>query len=466
MVQLAAVEIPVFVDGGIVLVGYQTALVPISVSDNSIQWHLETNKTGPINPYNLEITQKGWFKHQDWETFKNTRCFVGWCPFVHINLGTSILADEVCWSDSKTQKRTLRWSGISLGGQAITANPVQIGITAQANFSFTTNKINFTPSNNFAKLLKYTSKEVAAIIDCRRGRSWLAPKLSLMLHMAHAWSARNGIDPDPVPYAMPCHDGSQAEAALRDSGDLLLLGQGVDAFTLRQLMLGLNVNLHRSRHQTEDAGNGKIFGFEFMDIVCEPPMGGNMKRVNIKSQGRCWFSIVNKADAVVVCADLGQAMAPVDESNQRKPECNVLPLGSDFLAAPISCLAELTLRQGQQDADLNGKQNESFKISDDHFWRISGNPFGACIHNGDDLHTCWGRDDLLQRITKRTTLNSIFQDHKQIYTCGLTYPPEGAVVFGERQARKEALPTQRFLSEGKSISIAVQERVPEQQRAS
>jgi hypothetical protein len=454
MVQLAAVELPVLVDEGIVLVGYQTALVPISVSDNLIQWHLETSERGRINPYELKSTQNQWFKQQDWKSFKNMRCFVGWCPFVHINLGTSILADRVGWSDSKLQKRTLHWSGISLGCQALTAGPMQIGFTAQANFSFVPNKVNFTPSNSFAKLLKDTSKEVAAVIDCLDSRSWLVPKLSLMLHMVHTWSARNGIDPDPVPYAKPFHDGSQAEAVLRDCGDLVLLGQGQDALTLRQLMLGLNVNLLQSRHQTADACSGKVFGFEFMDIVCEPPMGGNMKRINVKTQGGCWFSVVNKADAVVVCANLGQAITPVDENNERNPNCNVLPPGLNYLAVPLSCLTELIQRQGRRDPDLNGKQNESFKISDDHFWKVSGNPFEDCAHNGQKTHTCWERDNLLQRVTKRGTLHSIIKDSKQIRACGTIYP-SGAVVFGERPARIEMPSIQRFLSNEKFVVAIV-----------
>jgi hypothetical protein len=437
--------------------------VPIFISDNSIQWHLETSEEGRINPYELKSTKTEWSKHRDWNIFKNMRCFVGWCPFAHINLGTSILADRVGWSNSKLQKRTLHWSGISFGCQVLTTtNPLRIGFMVQANFSFAPNKVNFTPSNSFAKLLKDTSKEVAAVIDCLDNRSWLVPKLSLMLHMAHAWSARNNLDPDPIPYAEPCHDGSQAEAALRDSGDLVLLGQGPDVFNLRQLLLGLNVNMLQGRYQTEDAGSGKLFGFEFMDIVCEPPTGGNMKRVSVEPQGKCWFGIVNKADAVVVCSNLGQAITPVDENNQRNPNCNVLPPGSNYLAVSLSCLTELILRKGQQDPDLNAKQNVTFKISEDHFWEVTGNPFEDCGHIGQPTQTCWERDNLLQRITKRHRLHGFLKDGKQIRTCGTIYP-SGAVVFGERPGRMEILSVKRFLGGDKFITATVQERVREQQ---
>jgi len=145
---------------------------------------------------------------------------------------------------------------------------------------------------------------------------------------------------------------------------------------------------------------------------------------------------VNKANAVVLCANLGQAITPVDENNHRNPSCNILPPSSGYLAVPLSCLIELILRQGRQDPDLNAKQNETFKISDDHFWTILGNPFKDCTHIGQQTKTCWERENLLQKITKRGSLNGMLKDGKQIRTCVHIYP-SGAVVFGERSGRME-----------------------------
>jgi len=450
MVQLSAVEIPVLIDDGIVLVGYQTALVPISCSENFIQWHLETDEGGQINPYELKATRKEWFRKRDWESFKSMRCFVGWCSSAHINLGTKVLTNKVGWSDSKSQKRTLHWSGISLGCQAATSNPMQVGFMAQANFSFVPNKVNFNPPKCFAKLLKDTSKQVAAVVDCLYDRSWIVPKLSLMLHMAHAWSVCNNLEPDPIPFACPAPDGSQAEAVLRDSGDIVLLGRGQDTFTLRQLMLGLSVNLLESNRRTEDAASGKIYGFEFMDIVCEPPSGGNMKRIDVKSPGKCWLSVVNRADAVVLCANLGQAITPMDENNERNPSCNIMPPGCGYLAVPLSCLTYLIVQQGWQESDLNAKQVEAFKISDDYFWKITGNPFEDCAHSGQQIQTCWERENLLQKLTKRGGLRGMLKDGKQIRSC-VHICPSGAVVFGERPVRMDIYSVLPFLGSEKSI---------------
>src|SRR5438045_7479176 len=85
------------------------------------------------------------------EEFQEYALLCGMVSICSINLGTSILSDRVGWSNSKLQKRTLHWSGISFGCQAFTSNPLQIGFTVQANFSFAPNKVNFIPSNSFAK---------------------------------------------------------------------------------------------------------------------------------------------------------------------------------------------------------------------------------------------------------------------------------------------------------------------------
>ena len=108
MVQLAGVEIPVLIDGGVTLVGYQTALVPTRMAGTSIQWHLETASESRLNPFELRSTRSNWVKETDWKAFNDLQCFIGWCRSAHINLGTSILTDQVRWSNEKSRRRTLR----------------------------------------------------------------------------------------------------------------------------------------------------------------------------------------------------------------------------------------------------------------------------------------------------------------------------------------------------------------------
>lgn len=104
MVQLSDVENPVLDDGGIILVEYQTALVPTLVAGSSIQWHLETASESRLKSLILQSARSNWVKKTDWKVFKDLPCFVGWCRSAQINLGTSILTDQVRWSNEKSQK--------------------------------------------------------------------------------------------------------------------------------------------------------------------------------------------------------------------------------------------------------------------------------------------------------------------------------------------------------------------------
>lgn len=425
MVQLSGVEMPVLIDGGIILAGYQTALVPIRIAGSSIQWHLEIASESRLNPFKLQSTRSNWAKTTDWKSFKDLRCFIGWCRSAHINLGTSVLIDEVRWSSEKSQKRTLRWSGISVGAQAITASPLQIGPVGQMTFTFVHNKIMFSPSRVFAKMLKDTSKEVALVVDCSDRRAWLVPKLSLLLHMSHVWIRRHEIYPNPIPYADAHHVGGSVEQTLRDCGDIALSGQGEDCLRLRQLLLGLNINLIESRQHTEDATRKKVFGFEFMDIVCEPPQGGLMRKVLTKFGGRSWSALSDLADAVVFCAGLGHAITAEKVENGKCSKCNTLPADSYYLAASLSCLNELITRQGNV---LACAQNGEIKISKDHYWKISGNPFGDCTHDDNSSETCWYKTEIVQQVDQRSVLSS-FRGNGQ-FQSSPNIPLQGAVVFG------------------------------------
>lgn len=81
MVQLAGVEIPVLIDGGVILVGYQTALVPTRVAGSSIQWHLETASESRLNPFKLQSTRSNWVEKNRLEGLQGFAMFHRVVPF-------------------------------------------------------------------------------------------------------------------------------------------------------------------------------------------------------------------------------------------------------------------------------------------------------------------------------------------------------------------------------------------------
>jgi hypothetical protein len=325
----------------------------------------------------------------------------------------------------------MHWNGISVGAQAASASPLQAGLIGQANFGFVYNRLNFAPSTVFSKLLRGTSRELATIIDCGERRSWLVPKLSLLLHMAHVYvqdgiyedSESDGVD--PIPYVKPHHDGKAVEEELKQCGDIVVCGQGQDALTLRTLLLGLNINLLKSIQVNEENNGKSVFGFELMDVVTEPGKGGFMKKIPIKPEGRNWLGITNEVDAVVVCSGLGRVMTPAD--GRKCDRCISLPKGSDYLAAPISCLSLLVWRHGAELKDP--LEIKGIPISDRLSWTISGEPFRRCTHENTSETTCWERNPF-QNLRRKNSLNLNLKK-RGVVLSAQKLSLAGAVVFGK-----------------------------------
>lgn len=203
MVSLAAVEYPVQVNGGVVLVGYHTLLVPTQIGEDYVQFHLEVDENHQINPFTLSYG-KG-ISVMDYAQFRNLRCFIGWCEIAHIKLGTQELPAKVEYSGAQDAGKTLHLTGLSAGVQALSASPIQAGLNGQAHWSFVSHRLSFNPASVYSKMLWDASQQVVLVSDLKARRSWLVPKLSVVLHMAHAWSIKNSLaqttpsSPVPLP---------------------------------------------------------------------------------------------------------------------------------------------------------------------------------------------------------------------------------------------------------------------------
>lgn len=79
--------------------------------------------------------------------------------------------------------------GMALALQLATIAPFQAGAALQANGIFVKNTIKFTQPKMYSQLLRDSMLEIALLYDCEGERSWLVPKLSLLLHMCHVYMA-------------------------------------------------------------------------------------------------------------------------------------------------------------------------------------------------------------------------------------------------------------------------------------
>ena len=291
-------------------------------------------------------------------------------------------------------------------------------------------------------MLRKTAQQSAIVYDATQKRGWMVPKLSLLHHMSHAYVlryAKTGQD-HGVPFAQPYSDAMEIVELLSDSSESLVYGKGGkdnDTLTLRQLMMGLNLNLLSTLDFIRNSSGRTLYGFEFSDVVSEPGRGSCMREITVLPRGKRWIDLANVVDAVVVCSEFGDAITPLDAGKDRdRIECNHLPKSRDYLAAMVPCLATIIERKGGRLTDL--PVSARFRISEKSSWAPKGKPFGKCTHSGSTNENCWERTDIFQCI-KKDGLSEMIVSRMGLFTqVSITVvrdipdiPSHAAVIFGD-----------------------------------
>ena len=117
--------------------------------------------------------------------------------------------------------------------------------------------------------------------DSTAGKAWLVPKLSLLLHLCHSYFARPSssssqqtVLDDPVLFAIPLSDGSQAARdALFDKGDVVVRWHGtkeIDKILLRHILVDINRNISDTSWTRELPIRDTLFAPELLTMVAKP----------------------------------------------------------------------------------------------------------------------------------------------------------------------------------------------------
>ena len=405
MIQLTAVENYFWLEdaeddaskescsGGYLLYGFYTALVPTryDVASNRVQWHFESSKGKIIDPRKLQSTRASWVKHRRYDHFANCTCFIGWCEVAHIMLGTKALFDmnTFAWSGLPTRSRTLHKRGNTLVGQLGLPSPVQATIQAEMTFTFVNNIQTFSASDSYALAIEEVSHHVCLVYDSTAGKAWLVPKLSLLLHLCHTYFARplssssQATPEDPIPFAIPSYDGSQAARdALFNKGDVVVRWHGtekIDKILLRQVLVDINRNISDTSRTRELPHKDTLLAPELMSMVDKPGMFNGLAEMTSKAAFDSWSSLVEYVDAVFVCSNLGPAIQPALPAVLHSCNCVDIPSNKQYLAVHMQCLDVIFRRRGIKMDQLS---REVLKINKDHDWCLNGQPFRGCQHGG------------------------------------------------------------------------------------
>ncbi|KAF4909671.1 hypothetical protein CGCF415_v005793 [Colletotrichum fructicola] len=162
MVDLASVENYYSLNGGLVLLGYKTALIPVDWNKeaDSFQWHfeiMEDSAAGFVQPSLLKATQKEWTKLQHPSQFREARCFIGWFEVAHVMLGTRELLErqeQISWSGSEQCRETLHSEGYEGALQmSFSFAPISLGFQGVKTYSKRSNVRRYTPTDSYRSTL-------------------------------------------------------------------------------------------------------------------------------------------------------------------------------------------------------------------------------------------------------------------------------------------------------------------------
>lgn len=442
LLDLSGVENVYHIEGGIVLVGFFTALVPISRDEdtNSIQWHFEEvdGSSGELlKPYCLPSMLEDWYKSQDINMLRTSKCFVGWFARANILLGTRQLVEnprnKLKWSmETKEHRQSARREGFEASGQlGFTAGPINTGLQLISTWRFHSNVQHFRRHEQYSMALRLGRGNVSVVIDSESKQVWLVPMLSLVLHLCHRYfqEVSSGQAHNPLPFANPSPDGaSEAARVLECNGDVLVFGAAgnPDAENLRQLFLRINTNLLNSAATREPPNKKKLFASELMAMVTEPARGSPLKEMKTPADAESWVGLVERVDFVGVCANIGYLIEP-DPPFANNCACSALPCNKYLLAAHIRCLDALSQREG---CTIGHSLNKVCRLGESVFWNMENVYWTNCPAGGHD--TIWNeKDKILQQISNKEKgkgknvprLNGQAMLQQQL-------PEDGVVVFG------------------------------------
>lgn len=443
LLDLSGVENVYQIEGGIILAGFFTALVPVSRDEatNSVQWHFEEvdRSSGELlRPFSLPSVRGDWYKSQDLDMFRTSKCFVGWFARANILLGTRQLVvnsgKRLNWStETKEHRQSARREGFEAGGQlGFTAGPINTGLQLISTWRFHSNVQHFHRHEQYSTALRLGRGNVAVIIDSESKQVWLVPLLSLVLHLCHRYFQEvncSGQADSPLPFADPSPDGA-AEAArvLESSGDVLVFGAAgePDAENLRQLFLRINTNLLNASGTREQSNKKKLFASELMAMVTEPGRGSRLKEIKAPADAETWVGLLERVDFVGVCANIGHLIEP-DLPSMNTCSCSALPCNRYFLAAHMRCLDALSQREGHS---MKTSLNRVCRLGERVFWNMERLYWTACPSGCHD--PIWDeKEKILQQISSKEKgkgknvagLNGQTALHQHL-------PEDGVVVFG------------------------------------
>jgi hypothetical protein len=370
MTTLAGTVMAVEFQGGSILKGLSTALIPIEEfeSGKAIQWHLCVTDS-PDGSIDLKDPKNGahdirFLKVQDVGTLlSGKKAYLGWCQKVKILLGTAQYKyDKVSWSHQSYNFPRSEFTGFTLG--LASAGMGILGPSGTAGFAISKSLQTryMETEQNLEHRLKFAITRPCLLYDTSTRRAWLVPLTCMLLHMMHLRRRELTRPGEPssstaMPFSRTGGEaGEQAYKVLSHN----LLAESTTALgssdewraTLARLYVALDEVLKDANNPKDKAARGNdshIFGYDLLNIVRAESLFRLSRKKILRPSGG-WTEIAKEISYVIFCSGLGDALVPDEGGNKLCQQCSRVPCNSDFLSAYIPCLAEGFEQQGLLEA--------------------------------------------------------------------------------------------------------------------
>ncbi|OAG42839.1 hypothetical protein AYO21_02790 [Fonsecaea monophora] len=344
--------------GGVVIKGFSSMIVPTEKRIDIIQWHLlaNTNCEERLSYRDglLRCPKRALMDEVDLECLQKTRAVLGWCSATRCSLGShDANYSSIDYSGAEEAGGSISFTGGSLGFQ-------QFGV-AQIDFKLgpKDGKCHFHRTGPYRSIVSAAEKTRVVLYDTSDQRGWLVPASEVILHMCQH---RHRLEPfvvagSSVLLPSPETTGQsvkEAKEVLLENESLTLTESSNEKYTLRDLVLNywslLEFLLDQNVRRDQAHGTSNHFslqevlqGYEYRSVV-EERSPFRKKRTTLRRSCGGWPALIRDVDAVVLFASGFEDILRPLENDQLQDICvkwRSMPREMSYLATTVKILRDL-----------------------------------------------------------------------------------------------------------------------------
>ncbi|KAI0539656.1 hypothetical protein GGR58DRAFT_512195 [Xylaria digitata] len=352
MAAIAGVRHAVEYDGGVVMKGFSSMLVPLKRDreTDTVQWHLvsshdeETRLSYQEGIAIAPCSDRALLAEVDLQSLRTTRAILGWCNAAETVLGREDLNYEnIDYSTAQEVMRPLMIQNAGLGFQQFGAGQIEFTLGPKDG------TCHFQRQGPYRIIVDAADKTPVVLFDTGERRGWLVPASGVLLHIAQHRCWLDSYTSTSTGKAA-FKQGASFRQELLENESMVLFGDEkytfkdmiIDIWSMLEFLLDQRVSASKSPGLVVKCPFQDVLqGYEFKAIV-ENRSPLKTKQCVIEKTSGGWASLVRDIDALVLFADgFEDLIRPVQGSQGLCHMWKTVPKYKDYLATTVKMLNDL-----------------------------------------------------------------------------------------------------------------------------